>query len=66
LIKDYRKKIEKELVDICQDILSLLNDSLIPACQNADAKVFFLKMKGDYFRYLGEFQTGDDRKSVID
>ena len=23
-------------------------------------------MKGDYFRYLGEFMTGDERKKVID
>lgn len=31
-----------------------------------DAKVFFQKMKGDYFRYLGEFMQGADRKDVID
>jgi 14-3-3 protein epsilon len=24
-----------------------------------------MKMKGDYFRYLGEFLTGDKRKNVI-
>jgi hypothetical protein len=24
-----------------------------------------MKMKGDYFRYLGEFTTGDKRKNVI-
>jgi len=23
-------------------------------------------MKGDYFRYLGEFMQGDERKKVID
>ena len=31
-----------------------------------DAKVFFQKMKGDYYRYLGEFMQGGDRKDVID
>ena len=65
LIKGYRSKIEKELETICQDVLSLLNDQLIPNARAADAKVFYLKMKGDYFRYLGEFLAGDKRKTVI-
>ena len=46
-------------------MLKLLDDPLIPNSKNPEAKVFFLKMKGDYFRYLGEFTTGDKRKHVI-
>jgi len=34
--------------------------------KNPEAIVFFQKMKGDYFRYLGEFMQGDERKKVID
>jgi len=33
---------------------------------NPEAIVFFQKMKGDYFRYLGEFMQGEERKNVID
>ena len=47
------------------DVLRLLDDPLIPNSKSAEAKVFFLKMKGDYFRYLGEFLSGDKRKNVI-
>ena len=65
LIKGYRSKIEKELEDICNDILTLLQDQLIPNSRTSEAKVFYLKMKGDYFRYLGEFLAGDNRKRVI-
>ena len=59
LIKGYRGKIEGELEGICQDVLNLLDSSLIPNSKNPEAKVFFLKMKGDYYRYLGEFQSGE-------
>lgn len=59
LIKSYRVKIEKELENICNDVLHLLDDPLIPNSKNPEAKVFFLKMKGDYYRYLGEFLSGD-------
>ena len=59
MIKQYRQKIEKELENICNDVLHLLDDPLIPNSKNPEAKVFFLKMKGDYYRYLGEFLSGD-------
>lgn len=65
IIKGYRAKIEKELEDICNDVLDLLDNVLIKNSKNPEAKVFFLKMKGDYYRYLGEFLTGDKRKNVI-
>ena len=62
IIKDYKAKIEAELVDICNDILSIIEESLIPNSTSEEAKVFYYKMKGDYHRYLSEFQVGDVRK----
>mmetsp|Transcript_25142 Transcript_25142/g.30422 ORF Transcript_25142/g.30422 Transcript_25142/m.30422 type:complete len:264 (-) Transcript_25142:343-1134(-) len=65
-IKDYRNRVEAELNQICKDILETLNDYLIPASSSGESKVFYLKMKGDYFRYLAEFQTGDARKEAAE
>merc|ERR1711981_819993 len=62
IIKDYKTKIENELVEICNDILGIIEESLIPNSTSEEAKVFYYKMKGDYHRYLSEFQTGDTRK----
>eukprot|EP00934_Nitzschia_sp_Nitz4_P001456 Nitzschia sp. Nitz4//scaffold34_size148208//30322//31038//NITZ4_002963-RA/size148208-processed-gene-0.33-mRNA-1//-1//CDS//3329548744//1456//frame0 len=62
IIKDYKTKIENELVDICNDILNIITDSLVPNSSSEESKVFYYKMKGDYYRYLSEFQVGDARK----
>jgi len=59
LLKDYKKKIEGELNKFCNDVLSLLEDKLIAKAVNNEGKVFFLKMKGDYHRYVAEYATGD-------
>lgn len=59
LIKLYRKQIEKELNDICQDVLSLLKDTLIVNSANDEERVFYMKMRGDYYRYLCEFTSGE-------
>ena len=40
----------------------LLDKFLIPKASNPESKVFYLKMKGDYFRYLAEVATGDNRQ----
>ncbi|KAF7394675.1 hypothetical protein HZH66_007849 [Vespula vulgaris] len=44
----------------------LLDKYLIPKASNAESKVFYLKMKGDYYRYLAEVATGETRNAVVD
>lgn len=45
------------------DLQGLLDKYLIPKASNPESKVFYLKMKGDYYRYLAEVATGDARNS---
>lgn len=63
-IRDYRQKIENELEQVCEDVLNVLDDSLIPHAESGESKVFYHKMKGDYHRYLAEFASGDKRKGA--
>merc|ERR1711973_302784 len=66
MAKEYREKVEGELKDICNDVLGLLDKFLIPKASNAESKVFYLKMKGDYFRYLAEVAVGDGKVAVVE
>jgi 14-3-3 protein epsilon len=53
-VQHYRKRIEKELETICRDILTMLEKQLT-SNKHTESVIFFLKMKGDYNRYLSEF-----------
>jgi 14-3-3 protein epsilon len=62
--RSYKAKIEKELEDICQDVLDVLTDDLLPRAETGESKVFYYKMKGDYHRYMAEIAAGDKRKDA--
>ena len=66
--KEYGAKVGKELSDIFNEILKLLgaksNDSPhIPKASNAESKVLYHKMAGNYHRYIAEF-TVDAKKEI--
>lgn len=62
--KGHQRKIEKELKRVCEDVLKLLEEYLIPKADVCELQVFFFKMKGDYYRYLAEICVGSARKKM--
>jgi len=54
----YKKKIEGELQKNCQDIIDMIKTDGLRT-QDAEGRAFFLKMVGDYFRYMAESAQGD-------
>ncbi|KAM6970448.1 14-3-3 protein gamma-1 [Aplochiton taeniatus] len=68
MVRAYREKIEKELEAVCQDVLNLLDNFLVKNCNETqhESKVFYLKMKGDYYRYLAEVATGEKKATVVE
>jgi len=65
MAREYRESIEKELKEICEQVLELLNSHLIPKSSSAESRVFYLKMKGDYYRYLAEVAVGNERDEIV-
>jgi len=41
----------------------LLDKFLVAKASSAESKVFYLKMQGDYYRYLAEVATGANKNS---
>ncbi|OQV20951.1 14-3-3 protein epsilon [Hypsibius exemplaris] len=60
-----RQEVENEMKVICSEIVGLLDKTLIPHASSGESKVFYFKMKGDYYRYLAEFSS-TDKKDVSD
>ncbi len=43
-IKDYRHKVEEELAKICSDILTIIDQHLVPSSSTGESTVFYYKM----------------------
>merc|ERR1719484_18400 len=61
--REYCVKVESELDSICSQILELLNGNLLEKASSDESKVFYHKMKADYYRYIAEFKADDAKKA---
>ena len=73
LAKNYKATVTAELQKICNDVLDLLQSHLLVQSGDPDKKVeetnesrvFYLKMKGDYYRYLAEVTEEESGKQEV-
>ncbi len=61
-VREVKAKVENEMRKICDDIQNILDKFLVPNSKDSETKVFFLKLKGDYYRYRAEFTTGKENE----
>lgn len=71
LLTEYSSQVEKEISSVCAELLGLLKDQLVDNCvddpDGQEAKVFYLKMAGDYYRYLSEcIQSKENENKAAD
>jgi len=65
----YMRKLEDEAVNLCKDLLNLISKHLMPRAKknnNIEAMVYFLKLQGDYFRYVAEVSEGDRHEKGVE
>ena len=58
-IKEYKEKIIKELEIECIKICNSIENIIKPKLETKELKVFFGKLKGDYYRYIAENTEGE-------
>ncbi|XP_057451790.1 14-3-3-like protein C [Lotus japonicus] len=59
-IKEFREKLESELITICTDIITIIDQHLLPQSSSGESNVIYYKMKGDGYRYLAELKSGHE------
>lgn len=50
----YKKKIEEALYRDCENIIEMIRSKVLNKAAEPEAKAFFVKMVGDYYRYIAE------------
>ena len=64
IIKQFKSQVEEELFSLCRQILDLLDTYLIPNTDDSQAIVFYLRMKGDYYKHIFEFATDYEKQEA--
>jgi len=66
VLKEYREKLEAEMRDLCNEAIDIIDTYRLKNCCNIEERVFYLKMKGDCYRYLAEIENKTEQYATID
>jgi len=66
LLLQQQKTYQRNLASICEDVIKLLDEYLIPKAAYGEEKVFRGKMKADYYRYLVESAADDEKREYAE
>ncbi|KAL4222903.1 hypothetical protein ACF0H5_018943 [Mactra antiquata] len=65
LCKEYKAKLEEEIKKECNDVIQII-DKHLEISTDVENQIFYLKMKGDYYRYLSEFDLDKPKDPVFE
>ncbi|MCQ2817283.1 MAG: 14-3-3 family protein [archaeon] len=64
IVSNIKETLRKELSELCHRMLMLIDNYLLKKSSNDESKVYYMKLKGDYFRYLAEFMNDKENNEV--
>ena len=65
-IREIKSHIESELKKIFDDMHNLVDKYLLPNAEDPESKVFYLRLKGDHYRYLCEISKDKELVKAIE
>merc|ERR1711976_350332 len=60
----YKTSIENKLTQDCKNIIEIINSKVLAKSCDGESKAFFVKMVGDYYRYIAENAKGSLMEEV--
>jgi len=63
-LAQYKKKIEEGLYKDCETVIDLIKSKVLTKSSQDEARAFFVKMVGDYYRYIAETAQGAKLEQV--
>lgn len=64
--KEYGTKMEADLLSMCHKLLALTDGIPIDKDSDVVSKIFYHKMKADFYRYIAEFSEGDEKTKAVE
>jgi len=65
-LNSFIDSIIRYLENINEELVSLIDQILLPAATDMHAKIFWLKLKGDFCRYIAEYLTNKERQVMLE
>jgi uncharacterized membrane protein len=53
-LASYKKRIEEGLYKDCENVIAIIQTRVLNKTSEVEARAFFVKMVGDYYRYIAE------------
>ena len=66
IVTNFKNILESEINETCRSVINLINNYLLKRPLSDESKIFYLKMKGDYYRYLCEILPSNENQIFIE